>query len=95
MEAHMRFTRTACLSALTLALALSAAPALAAPADPSRTLEQPCPPGQWLVWVDRPAGLPKLYIDPRTGQIEWYPGEPEFHGWACQPIKLSPIEPHR
>jgi hypothetical protein len=91
----MRFTRTACLSALTVAAALSTvAPALAAPGDGPVRLERPsCPPGERAVWVDRLATPPQLFIDPRTGRITWIPGEPEFHGWECQPILLRPVQP--
>lgn len=102
----MRFTRTVFSSVLTLALAVSAAPALAA-GDGTRDIsaalkdgprllweDRPaCSPGERAIWVDRAGSPPELYIDPYTGRITWYPGEPEFHGWDCQPIKLRPLGP--
>ena len=50
-----------------------------------------CPRGERAVWVDRAGSLPKLYVDPRTGRITFEPGEPEFHGYECQPLKLRPV----
>jgi hypothetical protein len=102
----MRFTRTAFFSVLTLALAASAAPALAAD-DGTRDIsaalqggprwlweDRPeCPPGERAAWVDRDATPGKLYVDPLTGRITWEPGEPAFHGWQCQPITLRPLGP--
>ena len=94
----MRFTRTVGFSALTLALALSAGPALAAPPDPVRNIEVSpfdpngpvrdwpgCPRGTKAVWVDREFRPAKLKIDPFTGKITFYEGQDEFHGWDCQP----------
>jgi hypothetical protein len=97
MEAHMRFTRTACLSVLTLALGLGASPALAADDGTGQRWlweDRPaCAPGERAVWVDRAGTPPRLYFDPRTGRITLDPGEPEFHGWECQPIRLHALEP--
>lgn len=100
----MRFTRTVLSSALALALTVGAAPALAADGatrDISalqggiRRLvnDRPaCPPAQRAIWVDRAATPPSLYID-QFGRRTWSLGEPEFHGWECQPIMLVPVGP--
>jgi hypothetical protein len=92
----MRLRPAVLFSALALALTAGAAPALAAGGGSSDLTVQPvippsCPVGQRAVWVDRAGTLPKLYIDPFTGRLMWTPGEPEFHGWECQPIKLVPV----
>ena len=90
----MRFTKTVCVSVLTLATAFSAAPALAADTGDPKFLweDRPaCPWGQWAVWVDRPGTPPVL--DLTKGGKQWTPGQPPFQGWECQPIKLQPIEP--
>ena len=92
----MRFTRTLCSSVLTLGFALSAAPALAADVGTERWLweDRPaCPLGETAVWVDREATIGKFYRDPFTGRITWEPGEPAYHGWECQPIRLRVIGP--
>ena len=100
----MRFTNVVLSAALTLALGVGTAPALAAD-GPTRDLsllqnhtrhplgDQPaCPTGQRAAWVDRAATPPRLYV--RVGErITWSPGEPEFHGWVCQDITLVPVGP--
>ena len=101
----MRLTRTVCTSVLTAALALSAAPALAA--DPPVILEDRlehdgpwivkewpgCPRGERAVWVDRPGNPSKVLIDYHTGEITFTDWVVEFHGWECQPITLVPVGP--
>jgi hypothetical protein len=89
MEVHMRFTRKVVLPVLMAAAALGAAPALAAaaPTPPPVLGDQPCPPGQVQVWVDREGTPPQLLID-QFGRITWIPGAPPFHGYECQ--KLEP-----
>ena len=96
----MRFTRTVCFSVVTLGLALSAGPALAAPPevprdptvvgslDPNGPVRDwpGCPQGTRGVFVDRPAKPAKLYIDPRTGRITFYEGQEAFTGWECQAL---------
>lgn len=95
----MRFTRKIAFSVVTAAMALGAAPALAAADAPppndyhQLVYNQPCPPGQYLEWVDRLGTPPKLLIDPRTGRMHWVGGEPEFHGWECQPVQLEVWQP--
>ena len=94
----MRYTKTVCSSALMLALALGAAPAMAADDGTGQPRwlweDRPaCPQGERAVWVDRAGSPPKLYFDPRTGRITFEPGEPEFHGWECQPLTLRPVGP--
>ena len=96
----MRLRPAVLFSALALALTAGAAPALAAGGGSTELAVHPvpvippsCPVGQRAVWVDRAGTLPKLYIDPFTGRLMWTPGEPEFHGWECQPIKLVPVGP--
>jgi hypothetical protein len=92
----MRFTRTACLSALTVAAALSTvAPALAAPGDGPRCVWSG-PAARRVSGRSGSTGSPlprSCSSDPRTGRITWIPGEPEFHGWECQPILLRPVQP--
>jgi hypothetical protein len=101
----MRFTRTVFSSVLTLALALSAAPALAADdvtRDISAALQDgprllwedrpACSPGETAVWVDRAASPGEFYVGP-TGEKTYYPGDSELHDWVCQPIKLRPLGP--
>jgi hypothetical protein len=91
MEAHMRFTKTACVSAVTLASALSAAPALAAPAGPLPVWDRPaCRPGEQAVWVDRLATPGRIVVG-LHGEKTYIPGEQELHGWECQPIRLLPV----
>ena len=100
----MRFTKVVLSAALTLALAVGAAPALAAD-GPTRDLsllqqgarhpvaDQPaCPTGQRAAGVDRAGTLPQLHID-QWGRITFTPGEPEFHGWVCQDVTLVPVGP--
>ena len=96
----MRLKSAVVCSALALTLAASAASAQAAvvssrdlPTHPISVIPPTCPPGEKAVWVDQPATPPQLYIDPRTGQLTWIPGLPEFHGWQCQPITLVPVGP--
>lgn len=89
----MRFKKAICLTAATAGLALSAAPALAAPGGPAYVWEPgpDCGPGMRAVWVDRPATSPFFEIDPLTGRITFKKGEPPFRGWECQPITLVAI----
>jgi hypothetical protein len=88
----MRFTRKVCLSVLTAAMALGAAPALAAaapPPDPQFPGIEPCRPGFVQVWVDRPGTRPRIEID-KWGNFTLIPAEPPFHGYECQPYVLRP-----
>ena len=95
----MRFTRKICFSVLTAATALGAAPALAAadappPPGPRQIVwDQPCPPGQFLTWVEHPGTPPRIYID-ELGRIKFIPGEPPFSGYECQSYKLVGFPTH-
>ena len=100
----MRFKSAVLSSAVALALAAGAAPALAADGathdfstvkDGVRLLlpPLPCPAGEKAVWVDRAGSLPRLFIDPFTGQLTWTPAVVEFHGWECHPMALVPVGP--
>jgi hypothetical protein len=95
----MRYAKALCASVFTVAAAVGAesAPAADVTGTPSGSPQwlwddrPACSRGERAVWVDRAGSPPRLYVDPRTGRITFEPGTPEFHGWECRPLTLSPV----